>query len=504
VIVPGRLLRAEKNNTLPQDMIVRSVILTIVMACSSFTACLAQTALAGPERTPQTLPRPVSAILSAYKMPLDTYSVYVQAVGYNEPLLAVNPDMPRNPASTIKLLTTFLALEDLGPTYRWKTEAYRAGELNDGSLDGDLFLKGYGDPYLVTERFWLFLQQLRRRGLDHVLGDLVIDNSYFDLEPADTGEFDGQAFRAYNVVPDALLVNFKAIRFVFLPDPVTNQVQVIADPMPANLEIENNLKITGNRCRGYQNGIAVAVSAAPLHERVTFSGNYGRTCPEYSISRSALQASTFAYGVFRTLWEQSGGTLKGGVRTAVVPENIELLATMDSPPLSEVIRSVNKWSNNVMARHLLLTMGAERFGPPATVAKGRDAATMILSERGLNFPELNLDNGAGLSRDTRISARNLAQLLLDAGSSNFNAEFVSSLALSGLDGTMRRRFRNEELTGRMHLKTGRLKDVYAMAGYVRSQSGKDYVVVAFQNADKADRGPGEEAHSALLRWVYLQ
>ena len=140
----------------------------------------------------------------------------------------------------------------------------------------------------------------------------------------------------------------------------------------------------------------------------------------------------------------------------------------------------------------------------ATVDKGREAAIMVLAEVGLDFPELRLDNGAGLSRDTEISARSLGRVLLAANDSLYGAEFVSSLPLSGLDGTLRRRFRNEGLTGRMHLKTGRLDGVFALAGYLRSMSDNEYVVVAIQNYEDAHRGPGEEVQSALLRWIYQQ
>lgn len=237
---------------------------------------------------------------------------------------------------------------------------------------------------------------------------------------------------------------------------------------------------------------------------MTFSGRFGRDCPEYRLSRAVMDAREFSYGVVRSLWEESGGVLKGSGRSGAVEEDWESFYTFNSPPVAEVIRSVNKWSNNVMSRQVFLTMGAERYGAPATVDKARDAATAALGERGLDFPELRLDNGAGLSRDTQISARNLARLLLAAHDSPFRSEFESSLALAGLDGTMRRRFRNDALTGQMHIKTGRLNGVFGMAGYLRAESGREYVVVAVQNHPDAHRGPGEEAHTALLRWVYAQ
>lgn len=450
------------------------------------------------------LPESVERILAAHKMPVDSLSIFVQQIGEDTPSLAVNSDVPRNPASTIKLLTTYMALEDLGPDYRWKTEAYLGGKLRDGLLDGDLYLKGYGDPYMVVERFWLFLRQMRQRGLLNIGGDLAIDNSYFDVPNADPGAFDGQTFRTYNVVPDALLVNFQAINFIFRPDSVTNRVEVIAEPWPTNLEIRNEIQLADKSCGGFQRGITVRVADAPEQNKVTFAGRFARGCSDYYLSRSVLQAPSYAYGVFNSLWQEMGSDLRGGVRIEKVPEDLDPFLTVDSPPLSEVVRSVNKWSNNVMARHIFLTMGVERFGAPATVDKGREAAYMYLSEDGLDFPELRLDNGSGLSRKTQISARSLGRVLLAADASLYRAEFVSSLPLSGLDGTLRRRFRNEGLTGRMHLKTGRLTDVFAMAGYLRSRSDNQYVVVTIQNYDDAHRGPGEEIQSALLRWVYQQ
>lgn len=478
--------------------------MTSVARCALGLLLMLAAATASPADVLRELPASVQKVLDAYDMPAGSYSAWVQALGESEPRVAVNADKPRNPASTIKLLTTFLALEDLGPAYTWTTEVFVSGELADSRLDGDLYLKGYGDPYLVTERLWLLLRALRQRGLREVTGDLVVDNFYFDLPAEDPGAFDGQAYRIYNVQPDALLVNFNAIGFTFRPDADSQRVQIVADPLPMNLEIRNELTLTSGRCRGYQGGIAVAVADSEAQPAVSFSGRFGRDCPQYRLSRSVLSAPEYAFGVVSGLWAESGGEIAGGLRNERVPEELEVFEAFSSPPLSDVIRSVNKWSNNVMTRQIFLTMAAERYGAPATPQRARDAADAALAERGLDFPELSLDNGAGLSRETRISARNLGRLLITARSSDFAAEFQSSLALAGLDGTLRRRFRNDELTGRMHLKTGRLNGVFAMAGYVRSASGQEYVVVAMQNHPDAHRGPGEEAHSSLLRWVYDQ
>ncbi len=449
------------------------------------------------------LPDGVERVLRAYSMSPDSVSVFVQRIDEKFPVLEWHADEARNPASTIKVLTTWLALDTLGPAYTWPTEAYAAGALSDGRLQGDLVLKGYGDPYLVTERLWLFVRQIMLAGVTDVSGDLVIDDTFFDVATGGRGDFDGQAFRSYNVLPSAFLVNFHAVNFVFRPDATNGGVAVLADPLPENLRIRNELRLKEGGCGGYQNGIAVNIVNSPVFDEIVFSGRYGRRCDQYSMTRSVLSAPDFGYGVFSALWAEAGGQIGGAFRQGSAPDSGEPVASIDSPPLADVITAVNKFSNNVMTRHLFLTLGADRFEPPATLAKARRATSELLDERGLDLPQLVVDNGSGLSRDSRVSARGLGRVLLAARHSQYQAEFESSLALAGLDGTMRRRFRNSDLTGRLRIKTGRLDGVFAMAGYVMSRDGSRYAVAAMQNHPDAHRGPGEEALSALLRWIYL-
>lgn len=464
------------------------------------------------------LPEALGRVFTGHDIDTDRVGIVVQEVGAAEPLLSLNRGTAFNPASTIKLLTTWLALEELGPAYTWPTEAFLDGELDRGVLRGDLIVKGYGDPYFIAERLWGFQRQLRMRGLRAIDGDLVIDNSYFANEYGDPAAFDGEAMRAYNVTPDAFLVNFQAVRFYFMPDRALGTVKVFAEPSPANMSIENRLKLGNGYCGGYQNGIAIN-SVGQQRDRVVLSGRYRSNCDEYSMTRAVLTGPSYAYGVFRSLWEESGGSLSGNFRLGAAPAvpDLELglqepdsvagpepFIRVESPPLADVIEYINKFSNNVMARHLFLTLGVEATEPPATLAKARKAADQALQSYGLEFPELRIDNGAGLSRDTRIAAGSLAQLLGAAAQRPWAPEFISSLSLAGLDGTMRKRFVDEALTGQMHLKTGRLTGVYSTAGYVRARSGRDYVVVILQNYPGADKGPGEEAQEALLRWLYEQ
>ena len=447
------------------------------------------------------LPEPVAAALKRNGFPTRGLSLYVHEIGQAEPVLSVAANMPRQPASTMKLLTTLVALEELSPAWRWKTEAYATQPVRDGRLAGDLYIKGYGDPYLVIEHFWRFLRALRATGLQTIEGDLVLDQSHFARETGDAADFDNQPLRAYNVLPLALLVNFQAVNFHFMPQPSAGRLQIVADPLPANVEIENRVKLSDTACRGWSHQLDMKVRHEKDRTRVLFSGNYDAACGDNDLFRVVSEPAPYVLGVFRSLWTELGGRFEGGVREAVVPTDAQPLLTAWSPPLADIIRSINKYSNNVMARQLLLTLGAEAAGAPGTTDKGIAAVREWLQRRHLSFPELVLENGAGLSREETISARHLGQVLLAGWRSPYMPEFVSSLPLAAMDGTLRRRFNGAGLDGQMHLKTGSLRDVRSVAGYVLDRAGRRMAVVCLHNHARADSAAGEAVQEAVLQWV---
>jgi len=448
----------------------------------------------------QELPIPVENALKYRRVPNQTLSVYVESLDSGAVLLSWNGAVPRNPASVEKMLTTLVALDTLQPAYTWKTDVHLLGEVKDGVLEGDLLLKGYGDPYLVTERFWQMLRQIRQLGISTIHGDLLIDDSYFDIGDYDPAAFDHEPLRAYNVAPNAMLTNFKVVRYYFEADVASSRVQVKVDPSLDNLLIVNKLRLANGSCRGYQRGITITTNEDV--SRVTFSGRFPSGCNIYSMDRAALGHNEFTYGLFRSLWLGSGGRITGTWKNVVAQDDLEPALSFESLPLSDIITKVNKHSNNVMARQLLYTLGAEAFGPPGTEAAGRKAVRQWLAGNGMDFAELRLDNGAGLSRESRMTARHLADLLRFAYKSAYMPEYLSSLALSGVDGTLSRRFRNDVLTGMAHMKTGSLDHVSSIAGYFQARSGNRYIVVMLHNHTDIHRGPGEEVQEALLRWLY--
>ena len=348
-------------------------------------------------------------------------------------------------------------------------------------------------------------------GLTEITGDLVLDDSHFAIDEPDPGAFDGQPYRTYNVVPNALLMNFKAVQFQFMADPAHGRVSVATEPMLANLEIDNNLALVDGPCRGYQAGISFNHAEPESLERVVLDGQFSRRCNVYGLGRTVLQHDTFAFGLFSSLWKEVGGSFAGKLRKAQMPPEaadatpaLTPALVWRSKPLGEIVRSINKNSNNVMTRQLLYTLGAEVAGAPGTRANGVEAVRELLTARGLNVDSLMLQNGAGLSRDERASMQFLVDLLRAAYRSPYAPEFIASLSLGGLDGTTRGRFDAAPAAGVMHLKTGRLDHVSAVAGYVQSATGRTYVVAVVMNSEDAHRGPGQELEEAVLRFTLAQ
>lgn len=471
-----------------------------IVQLSGVSAALISTAFA---QDAAILPTGVRVITSGYSLPVESYSLLVQEIGADAPLLAINAALPLNPASSIKTLTTLAALEVLGPAYTWETEIYPLGTISDGTLQGDLLIKGGGDPFLVEDYFRNMLKTLQRRGVTRISGDLVLDVSLFDAAVSREPVIDNEPNRTYNVLPHALMVNFQTVNFFFYPHGNGRDVVIKADPALPNLNIANQLQLANTACTGFQRGVSFREDPADPNG-VIFSGAYPARCSEFVLPRAVLDAPNYTFGLFRKLWQELGGDFAGELRIGTAPEEREPLVTWQSEPLTDVIKSINKYSNNMMTRQLLLTLALERYGAPATVENGIRAVQDYLSGLGIDHAALVLENGAGLSRDVRITA-NLFNAILQRGYAiNTMPEFLASLPLAGEDGTMRARLRNGDMRGSMHVKTGSLDGVASVAGYVHARSGRDFVVVSMLNNPQADAGPGRELADALLAWAYEQ
>jgi D-alanyl-D-alanine carboxypeptidase/D-alanyl-D-alanine-endopeptidase (penicillin-binding protein 4) len=441
-----------------------------------------------------TPPPEIAAIIAAQGLPSASVSFIVVDALTGTTVLSENAATPRSPASTLKTLTTYASLDLLGPAYVWHTKALIRGTVEDGVLTGDLILQGGGDPYMTLERWWNFTRQVRAAGIKSIHGDIVIDASAFDLGVQDPGAFDGQPNRAYNVAPDALMINFQSVDFHVTVNREHRRVELVAAPHPNNLVVENHVHFGGTGCN------VDAEITGDHWDHAILDGNMGPACAPRDLTRVVLNPAEYAYGTFLAFWHELGGTFDGKLRVAAAPVESQLLLSLESLSLGEIVRLTNKYSNNLMARHLLLTLGEEHSGAPATVAKGVQAIRDWGAARGLDLQDLVIDNGAGLSRAAQVSVATMAAVLVAAYRSPYAPEFLASLPLAGLDGTLRTRMQTVP-GGSVRLKTGHIDGVSGVAGYVTGADGRPYVLVSLINDARVDTGAGEPVHEALVKWI---
>ena len=419
----------------------------------------------------------------------------VQEAGGPRTLLAHEHRQLRNPASLIKLLTTYAALDQLGPAWTWSTPVALHGTLADGVLDGHVHLRGSGDPKLVLEQMWLLLRRLQAAGVREVRGDFVLDRSAFAPAEGSAADFDGDATRPYNVRADAFMVNFKAVVYTFVPDLARGVARVVAEPeLGAPAPAPVTVPLASGPCEDWRAGL----KAAPAEAGYRFTGRYPAACGELVWALADPDPARYAARVIETMWREMGGRLTGSVREGSAPEGARPLFEHRSEPLAQVVRDINKHSSNVMSQQLFLTLALQRDPKvPASAEGAREALRRWATERLGEPPEgFVLDNGSGLSRTTRVTAQWLARLLQHAWASPAMPELMASLPVSGTDGTLRR---SRASAGRAHLKTGSLRDAAGVAGYVLSDSGRRYVVVALLNHAQAPAA--RPALDAIVQWA---
>jgi D-alanyl-D-alanine carboxypeptidase/D-alanyl-D-alanine-endopeptidase (penicillin-binding protein 4) len=447
------------------------------------------------------LPRAVSAALKEAGIPASSVGILAQRLESPRPTVAWQPDVAFNPASTLKLLTTFAALDMLGPAHRFQTEILASAPVRDGVLEGDLILRGGGDPKLTIERIWLLVRELRTLGLREIRGRLLFDPSLYDLPPQD-GDFDATPWAAYNTPPAPLVANFNVVTLRLAPRADT--LDLLPDAASLRMPTRSEVTLDDAPCDGWRERLVpVVTQAAPLS--ITVRGSYARACGEKRLALNLLPAHVHAGQLFGELWREAGGIWPGEVGTGgpgAAPADVHSLLTLPSPPLAELVRDVNKYSNNLMARMLYLALGLHAEGPPATLEKSSRAVHAWLDGKHLSLPSLTLDNGAGLSRNGRIDARDMARLLRAAHASPHAPEFLASLPLLGVDGTLSTRMKDGPLKGRARLKTGTLSDAKALAGYLTDRGGHVWVVVFLINHARAEHGTA--AQDALLEWIDKQ
>ncbi len=411
-------------------------------------------------QTTTALPAAVETIITNSGIPAAEISLWVAPVDNGRPLVDWQSDLPRSPASSIKAVTTGIGLLLLGENFCWRMDFFTNGRVKNGVLNGDLFIKGYGDPYLVEEKLMDTVIELRERGIDRIAGKVVLDNTYFINRRENPDAFDGHGMEPYNALPNALSINFRTIDVLFTRQ--GNQVVVSTDPELTYVNIDNSM----------------------------------------TMKRVLGDAGDVFFAYFKRAWELSGGSLNDDWLYGQVPQNAQLLYESCSRPLYEQIAAMNKFSNNIMTRQLFLTLGAELTRPPATLSKARAVVLHRLKKMGIDTKHLYIENGSGLSRTTRITAKQMGQFLLAMQDPRVAAMFEQSLSVAGVDGTLKQRLKNTPLAGNAIGKTGTLNEVKSLVGYLSAQSGRKYAYVILLEGSRAKAG--RPLMDELLQWIYRQ
>jgi serine-type D-Ala-D-Ala carboxypeptidase/endopeptidase (penicillin-binding protein 4) len=444
------------------------------------------------------LPAPVLAALSQAQIPPTAMAYTLIPLHGTRSTMGWQDQTPMSPASVFKVITTYAALDRLGPAWTWQTPVTLDGPVEDGVLHGSVWIRGSGDPSWVLERVWLMLHHLQQRGVREIQGNIMLDRSEWQLPYRSAADFDGDATRPYNVQPDALLFNFKTQTYRFTPDPASGVAHVSADPALEGVEVPRTVPLNNLPCGDWQAGLRTDWSDA-LHPRL--AGSFPAACNDQTWQVAFADPASYNARLIAHLWTDMGGRLDGQVREGRTPDTLVPTWWETSPPLGEVVRNINKFSNNLMAEQLYLTLGAafrQDLSQPARPEDAREALRNWLVAR-LGEPSVQtmaLDNGSGLSRSTRVSTSQLAQVLQLAWQSPVMSELMSSFPISGVDGTLKRL---NVQGGEAHLKTGSLKDVAAIAGYVLSGTGQRYVLVAIVNDPHASAA--RPALQALTQWA---
>lgn len=466
-----------------------------------FSVCLLLPALvarAEPVTTAAALPASVQAALQKAQLSPANVAIYTRAVGSTQPTIALNSDTPMNPASVMKIFTAFAALDAFGPAATWDTIARSDGELRDDGLHGNLYLQGSGDPLLDLKRLTVFFNRLHQLGIERIHGDIVLDNGALALPAHDPGAFDQRPLRPYNSGPDGLLVHFNTLGLLLIPGARANDpVTALPEPALAAPKLDNQIRTGAGGCGTWYGQLTAKLEGDTLH----LGGKLPAACGQRLWGLAPLSPSRYAAEAVRTLWSQTGGRLNGQVRHGDTPMNARRLLTETSPSLTEILREMNKWSSNLIARQLFALVG-QQANPESTdaVASARDAMRAILARHGVDTRGFVIDNGAGLSRRARASARTIGETLFAAWRSPWMPEFTASLPIAGEDGTARRLAKNSGAQGYAHLKTGTIDHVRAMAGFVLDRHGQRHILVFLANAPNAHAAL--PVQNALIEWLH--
>ncbi len=451
------------------------------------------------------LPPSVEAALQRADMPDSVLGVVAYPLSDRASGLRLNADEPRQPGSTMKLVTTIVALERLGTNARGRTDLLAATKPIDGIIQGPLYLRGGADTDLDWGALWSMLRQLREQGVTHIQGGLVADRTLFNPPrlDVDVAPFDDAPEFQYNVIPDALNLNTSLLGFVLQSD--DTNLTVRTSPVLPGLRLDTSaMALNDNVCAKWEDTWQLPIieinQGTPV---VRLRGQFPRNCAR-KLDLNLVDRQLATAAAVRLIWSQLGGQIYGADAEGPTPAGAVVLASHLGRPFAEVARGMMKRSDNPLTRLTYLRLGSKlaTAGEPTLQAAERSVQEWFVA-KGISTDGLVMDNGSGLSRSERISGRQLAAVLEVAYKGPYAPELLTSLPVAGVDGTLTRRFKGSRVEGRARMKTGTLRNVVALAGFVLDQQDRMWVVAATLNHDAAP-AKGHAVLDSIVEWVASQ
>lgn len=423
-------------------------------------------------------------------------SIYIKEAGPDGNIIAtLAENQSRVPASVIKVMTTYASVLKLGFDYRFPTEFYRSGSVRNGVLEGDLLIKGKGDPTLRAEDLSGIVKRIKEQGIRKITGNIIIDRSYFDVGNKDNSGFDKNIYSPYNAMPDGMMFNERISTVCVTP----RKNQVSQKTIDGSYKVVNRLKPVNQPCSGRYAWPAVTVNKSANIPVVTFYGSISSRCGTSNICQVITKPYLSFYYALKDKLAKSGVQVGGTMHLRTIPPNATMLFAHYSEPLESIISSTAKKSNNLFARHLMLNLGAQMYGTPARLNKGRKAVVQTLKESGAIEGNIKIDNGSGLSRSARITAKELGSMLDDAHT-RYGKRWMQTLSIAGVDGTIKRRFAGSVVSRKAWMKTGTVNGVKNIAGYVQGKSGQLYTVVILVET-RSGTWKGAQLQNDIIKWL---
>ena len=516
------------------------------------TAAAVKSAAASKSGEPQSVPAAWLSTLRKSGVPLKDFGVHVRAVDASSATMSLNAEQPYLMASTAKVVTSLAALNLLGPTHQWRTQAHSSSPLRNGALAGDLVIVG-GTMGMTPAELRRWFKKMRDEGLAQISGRIVLDGFSLLANAPPARARPAAEPMAARPAPDAL--NYNAGASLVVVQPTKGELASISlQPAMPGVVIVNEMlmggastAVCGARVRwgespagnglppllvsgrwvsdcGRQEVAFVKLPGAGGTALVAGTRSSGSGSPAMARvppqpERSADVAAAGASGTVpmagqvASLWADAGGQLRGGVVEAAssaasagnarasvpVSRSARAWTSQSIASMAEVLRELNKTSNNDAARDLLLSLAPPHTRGAARLSGAQGRVDSWLRAQGLVDGDIEIDDGSGQSRLERGRPRALVQLLLNQWQAKDAKLFVESLPIAGVDGTLANRMRNGPASGRAFMKTGTLSDTRALAGYVLGQSGKVYAVALMVNHPQAARAT--QALDALVEWL---